>query len=244
MYKVILVLAFLLATSAYGSAVTGTITCAPFSGPTVVVNVGDTGGSCNGGALIFKADSTGLVASFSMFPLAYFSGGCQNPVTSGGCGTTTMIINFDDDLYFSQAGFADFYAERSSSTPGSPVGTPPTGDIGGQDWLSFPHPIQVAVGPGQPVHISFFTNWFGQCCAGGGPDDASVDLSISRIVFRDLNGTPSPITYETASGFIYPVVNGVAVPEPSSALVCLLGFGLLGALWRLSVAPQLDRRKR
>lgn len=229
MKKLILAFALIVAASisTYGSTLTATTTCTPFSGPAVVVNGP---GACAGGSFSLTALSSGFDASFNLFPGAYLAGGCEDPIFQTGCGLTEMAVTFSDELYFNQAGFATFYLDRSSNIPGSPEGQYPFGTVGGQAWAN--NVLTLAVGPGQGVNIAFSANWSGQCCAHGGPDNASVSLRISKIVFTDANGNPVASTYGTGSGLTYPVIDGVAIPEPASVLLSAMGLGLLAMLRR------------
>lgn len=189
-------------------------------------------GACAGGAFDLATTAGGFDATFSLFPSGYLAGGCQDPLFQSGCGVTEMAVDFSDDIYFSEQGLATFYLDRYSSIPGSPLGQFPDGTVAGQAWTS--GIIQVAVGPGQPVHIGFSANWTGQCCVGG-PDDALVRLSLSKIEFTNLSGNVSSIPYNAMYGVTWGAIDSASVPEPASLLLSGLGFGVLIVLGRRKV---------
>jgi hypothetical protein len=218
-----LLLIFALAASAYGSTLTYTTTCMPFSRPVVVV----TNGGCFGSSVSLTSNETVFDLTFIMLPA--YPPPCRNYLFNQGCGSTSMVASFSDDIYFSETGFASFYLTEVAFFPGGLPSGFPFGYIDGQLWATTV--IRIPVGPDLPVQIAFSADWMGQCCIDGG-DDASVEFDITKIQFTDSNGNVSPSTYDTASGLTYPVIGGVLVPEPASVLLCALGFGILAVLRR------------
>jgi hypothetical protein len=216
-----LIFGLVFAAAAYGSSLTATTTCQPISGPVEVV-MGP--GTCLGGGFALTPTATGFDATFSLFPSAYPHGGI-----------TEIAVAFSDDLSFSQAGFATFYLDRYSNIAGSPFGQFPDGTVAGQSWSS--GTIQVAVGPGQPVHIDFAADWLGQSGIGAA-DDGIIRLSLSKIEFTDLNGRSVPVIYDAMNGITYDCLDPVAVPEPGSVLLSALGLGVLAFAGRRKLRTQ------
>lgn len=142
----------------------------------------------------------------------------------------TVSYDFEDSFAITSvpSGTLQWFGDFDRTLPGSPQ-TQISASIGGSGWPSSlldNSPVIIPFTAGEEIPLFIHFSATGACCHDG-PESGSWFFLLSQIKVFDADGDlVNAPGYSSTSGYLYPVLGAVPVPEPAPWMLALFGLGL------------------